>query len=210
MTVAFALFSFIISSKWYESMDYGFITFSVTLLLFLPDSPTRASWATEQEKVMFVERVRANNQGLKHKTFKTEQAIEAAKDPYTYLLFFMAFFNTLIVGGINTFSNLLINQAFGFGVRCLILAKSSELILPLGPSVSAPLHSPGRHDCLDVFLDRVSSSFKVDLFTEVMLSAILLQRRDRLSLSWSAFVFPTLSGPSSSSLLRLHPRQRAG
>jgi hypothetical protein len=89
-----------------------------TILLLMPDSPTRARWATEDEKVKFVERVRSNDQGIKQKVWKTEQAFEAVKDPYTYLLF-----NTLVVGGINTFNSLLINKAFGFDVS----GQSSDL-----------------------------------------------------------------------------------
>jgi hypothetical protein len=66
---------------------------------------------------MFVERVRSNNQGIKSKVFKRAQAIEAFKDPYTWCMFFLPFFNTLIVGGVSTFGGLLITRAFGFDVR---------------------------------------------------------------------------------------------
>lgn len=112
MTLAIALFSFVSS---------------VTLFLFLPDTPTQARWLTSEEKVRYVERVRANNQGIKQKVFRRSQAVEAATDPYTYLLFFLAFWQTLVVGGINTFAPLLINKAFGFGVL-----QSQLLNIPLG------------------------------------------------------------------------------
>lgn len=91
----------------------------VLVLFFLPDSPTRARWASEREKALFVERVRSNNQGIKQKQFKREQVVEAARDPLTYLLFGLAFFQTLVVGGINVFNSLLINQAFGFSVSAV-------------------------------------------------------------------------------------------
>ncbi|OCF31218.1 hypothetical protein I316_07187 [Kwoniella heveanensis BCC8398] len=103
---------------------------AIITFLFLPDSPTRARFLTEQEKVKYVERVRSNGQGLKHKVFKKDQAWEAFKDPYTYLLFALALFNTLVVGGINTFSSLLINKAFGFNVM-----ESNLLSMPLGAMV---------------------------------------------------------------------------
>lgn len=112
MTVGIALFSFACSA---------------IIFVFLPDSPTDARWATKEEKVLFVERVRANNQGLKHKVFKKDQLKEALTDPYTLCLFAMAFFQTLVVGGINTFANLLINKAFGFTVL-----QSQLLNIPLG------------------------------------------------------------------------------
>nr|XP_019048766.1 hypothetical protein I302_02541 [Kwoniella bestiolae CBS 10118]OCF27696.1 hypothetical protein I302_02541 [Kwoniella bestiolae CBS 10118] len=94
---------------------------------FLPDSPARARWLSEEEKTRFIERVRSNNQGIKHKVFKKTQIWEAVSDPYTYLLFLLAFFNTLVVGGINTFNAILINQAFGFSVL-----DSQLLSIPLG------------------------------------------------------------------------------
>lgn len=68
----------------------------VTLLTFLPDSPTEARWATEEEKVLLVERVRENNQGLKNKTFKRDQAVEALKDPMTYLYFALPCVETMV------------------------------------------------------------------------------------------------------------------
>jgi hypothetical protein len=67
-------------------------------------------------QLKFVERVRSNNQGSREKHFNKKQAVEAFTDPFTWLLFFLAVFNTLVVGGLGTFNNLLINQAFGFDV----------------------------------------------------------------------------------------------
>lgn len=58
----------------------------------------------------FVERVRRNDQGIKNKVFKRDQMVEAFRDPYTWLLFSLLLFQTLVVGGVNTFNNLLINQ----------------------------------------------------------------------------------------------------
>ncbi|ODN87108.1 hypothetical protein L198_07110 [Cryptococcus wingfieldii CBS 7118] len=86
----------------------------VIVFLFLPSSPTKARWATEEEKVLFVECVRANNQGLKQKHWNTAQAREAFTDPFTLCLFALCVFNTLVVGGISTYSGLLITKAFGF------------------------------------------------------------------------------------------------
>ena len=67
-------------------------------------------WASEDDKQKFVERVRKNDQGIKNTEFKRHQAIEALTDPYTWCLFFMLLFQTLVVGGVNTFNSLLINK----------------------------------------------------------------------------------------------------
>ena len=69
------------------------------MLVFLPDSPPQARWATPEEKVRFVERVRKNDQGIQHKVWKSEQAWEVVKDPLVYLLLGMMLLQTLVVGG---------------------------------------------------------------------------------------------------------------
>lgn len=84
------------------------------ILIFLPDSPTKARWATEEEKVKFVERVRDNDQGIQAKRWKSSHLKEALTDPLAWLLIIMILFQTLVNGGIYTFNALLINKAFGF------------------------------------------------------------------------------------------------
>ena len=92
---------------------------SAIVLVFLPDSPVQARWATDDDKTKFVERVRQNDQGIKQSQWRQEQAWEAARDPLTYLLFIMYLTQSTIVGGLNTFNSLLINKAFDFSVRNL-------------------------------------------------------------------------------------------
>lgn len=87
---------------------------TVTLLVLLPDSPTKARWATEEEKVKFVERVRENDQGIQAKRWKTDQVKEVFRDPLAWLLIAMILTQTMVNGGLYTFNSLLINKAFGF------------------------------------------------------------------------------------------------
>ena len=98
----------------------------MTLLVVLPDSPTKARWATEDEKVKFVERVRVNDQGIQAKKWKMDQAKEVLTDPLVGLLVLMVFTQTLVNGGLYTFNSLLINQAFGFNP-----AEAQLLSIPL-------------------------------------------------------------------------------
>lgn len=110
----------------------GLISFTASIItwFFLPDSPTRARFLTEDEKKRFVERVRRNDQGIKNIVFKRSQAIEAIRDPFSWMLFLLAVNQTLVVGGINTFNALLINKAFKFSVT-----DSQLLSIPLGAMV---------------------------------------------------------------------------
>jgi hypothetical protein len=86
----------------------------------------KARWASEEDKPKFVERVRSNDQGIKQKVWRSDQAKEILTDPLPWLLFGMIFFVSCVVGGLNTFNSLLINKAFGFST-----AQSLLLGLPL-------------------------------------------------------------------------------
>lgn len=77
---------------------------ALLVFLFLPDAPTRARWASKEYKTALVERVRRNDQGIKHKVFKWDQFWEALKDPFTYLLFLHAFLWSIPNGGVNIVS----------------------------------------------------------------------------------------------------------
>lgn len=83
---------------------------------FLPDSPTRARWADDELKTKLVERLRSNNQGIKQKIWKNDQAWETANDSQVYALFALTFCQTLVIGGVGKFAPLLINRSFGFDV----------------------------------------------------------------------------------------------
>lgn len=113
----------------------------------MPDTPAQAKWATDDEKTKFIERVRINNQGIKQKKWKNDQAKEALIDPLTYLLFFMMFAQALVVGGLNTFNSILINSAFGFDVSatCDIiragLTSGLDLAAGLDPAFGLPNRS---------------------------------------------------------------------
>jgi hypothetical protein len=97
----------------------------VIVLVFLPDTPVQARFLAPEDKVKVVERVRVNDQGIKQKKFKPEQAREAYRDPFTWCLCFMILLQTLVVGGFNTFNSLLINRAFQFTVSVQLALYST-------------------------------------------------------------------------------------
>ncbi|KAK5118704.1 hypothetical protein LTR85_007910 [Meristemomyces frigidus] len=91
------------------------ITWAVLFLLFMPDLPSSARFLTEREKVVAVERVAVNRQGVKNTTFKTYQMIQALKDPKTWILFFMAIAAQIPNAAQSSFTSLIL-EGFGFGV----------------------------------------------------------------------------------------------
>jgi hypothetical protein len=66
------------------------ITWGIIFLSFMPDIPSKARFLSPQERVIAVERVAANRQGVKNHHFKWYQARQAARDPKTWILFIMA------------------------------------------------------------------------------------------------------------------------
>lgn len=61
----------------------GGLTVACGILFFfvIPDDVSTSWFLTEEEKVLCVERIRSNQQGVKNTTLKKYQAIEALKDP---------------------------------------------------------------------------------------------------------------------------------
>ena len=55
--------------------------FGVLLLWFMPDSPLKARFLTPEERILAIERIRINQQGVGNHHFKLYQFKEALKDP---------------------------------------------------------------------------------------------------------------------------------
>ncbi|CAE6464839.1 unnamed protein product [Rhizoctonia solani] len=116
---------------------------SPVVYFVLPDSPTTAKFLSQEEKVIALERLRANNQGTESKTWEWRQVWEVLTDTKTYLWLAMQFVCALPSGGISSFGPLIIN-GFGFS-QCLkfhtILLNSPfgafQVIITLGSAAIA-------------------------------------------------------------------------
>ncbi|KAI0439111.1 major facilitator superfamily transporter allantoate [Xylaria telfairii] len=85
----------------------------VVFLYWMPDSQLNARFLTEHERLMAVERIRVNQQGVGNKHFKFYQFKEALTDPMIWAFVSYALFGNIPNGGItNYFSQLIV--AFGF------------------------------------------------------------------------------------------------
>ncbi|KAJ7910095.1 major facilitator superfamily domain-containing protein [Mycena leptocephala] len=81
-------------AKWqYIFYILGAITmaWSFVIFFFLPDSPASAGFLTPEMRVLAVQRVAANQLGIKNKKFKREQVIVAIKDIKIWILFASVF-----------------------------------------------------------------------------------------------------------------------
>ncbi|KAJ4411644.1 Allantoate permease [Gnomoniopsis sp. IMI 355080] len=88
----------------------------------MPDNQLNARFLTEKEKVLAIERIRVNQQGVGNKHFKMYQLKEALTDPMVWAFVFYALIADIPNGGISNFFSQLI-VSFGF---------SSEQSLLLG------------------------------------------------------------------------------
>ena len=61
------------------------IVVGITFLVIMPDSPLSTHWLTEHERVLVLERVRINQQGIGNKKWKMYQFKEALLDPMVCL-----------------------------------------------------------------------------------------------------------------------------
>lgn len=82
-------------------------------LYWMPDSQLNARFLTEHERVMAVERIRVNQQGVGNKHFKWYQCKEALTDPMIWAFALYSLIASIPNGGItNYFSQLIVT--FGF------------------------------------------------------------------------------------------------
>ncbi|GKZ35527.1 hypothetical protein AbraIFM66950_006189 [Aspergillus brasiliensis] len=102
--------------KW-ESLFifYGGLTFvtGIILFFFLAASPIDAAWLSDDEKIIALERVRANKTGADMWAFNWTQLRESLRDPRLYLIFLSMVATGLPNGGLTAFGPTII-AGFGF------------------------------------------------------------------------------------------------
>ncbi|OAK99720.1 MFS general substrate transporter, partial [Phaeosphaeriaceae sp. SRC1lsM3a] len=88
----------------------------IVTLLFLPDLPSTAPFLNARQRIIAVERVSSNRQGVKNSHFKTYQAWQTLRDPKTWILFIMATGAQVPNSALTSFSSIIIKS---FGVDTL-------------------------------------------------------------------------------------------
>ncbi|KAI1338196.1 MFS general substrate transporter [Xylariaceae sp. FL0016] len=91
------------------------LTWGVVFLVFMPDLPTTARFLNERQKVVAVERVAINRQGIKNHHFKTYQMWQCLRDPKTWILFVMSVAAQIPNAANSSFTSIIL-QTFGFDV----------------------------------------------------------------------------------------------
>ncbi|KAL4995953.1 major facilitator superfamily domain-containing protein [Aspergillus recurvatus] len=94
---------------------FGLVTvaFAFIVLFFLPDSPMQSKFLNEGDKLLAIERLRMNQQGIETHEWKWAHVREAFLDLKSFFWFALMFSISIPSGGITTFGPLII-ESFGF------------------------------------------------------------------------------------------------
>jgi len=89
------------------------VFFSFVMLAYMPDSPMEAKFLDDHDRLVAIERLRANQMGSATREWRNEHLREAIFDFKTWLWFALMLAISIPSGGINTFGPLIIST-FGF------------------------------------------------------------------------------------------------
>lgn len=87
---------------------------------YMPDNQINARFLNRREKLIAIERIRVNFQGIGSRKWKWAQFFEAFRDPRTYLYVLFSLLMNIPNGGITSFGSIVINS-FGFSSRLSLL-----------------------------------------------------------------------------------------
>ncbi|KAK3116194.1 Allantoate permease [Teratosphaeriaceae sp. CCFEE 6253] len=93
----------------------GLLTVAVGIIFLftVPDNQLNARWLSPDDRILALERIRINQQGVGNKHFKWYQVREALLDPITWAFFFYALIADIPNGGLSNFFSQLITS-FGY------------------------------------------------------------------------------------------------
>ncbi|XHF98770.1 hypothetical protein AWENTII_002308 [Aspergillus wentii] len=120
-------------------------------LRYMPDNQINAHFLNHREKLIAIDRIRGNFQGIGSRVWKWSQFREALRDPRTYLYVLFSLLMNIPNGGITTFGSIVINS-FGFSSRMSLLLNMPTGIVDITCKLLFTYLS-------DKFLDRTSFAF---------------------------------------------------
>lgn len=97
------------------------IVISIVFVIHIPDTPSKAWFLTEEERLLVVERIRGNKQGFGNKHFKKYQFKESLFDILTWLFFLYAIASNTPNGGLTNFGSILLLEDFNYTQKQTLL-----------------------------------------------------------------------------------------
>ncbi|CAP81007.1 Pc12g13800 [Penicillium rubens Wisconsin 54-1255] len=115
--------------------------YGIVLFVLLPDSPSKAIFLKPNERAIAVQRTLKNKTGVMDTgVFRWSQALQAIKDPQTWLLVLNSFASNLANGGLTSFTSI-ITAGFGFtDLKALIMQMpqgAAQIVFLLITSITA-------------------------------------------------------------------------
>ncbi|KAK1579298.1 major facilitator superfamily transporter [Colletotrichum navitas] len=86
------------------------VTIGICTILFVPDTPMKATWLSDTEKVALLKHVSVNQTGIESRKFRPGQILEALMDPQMYMLTLAVVLLSVSSGVITTYSATLIRN----------------------------------------------------------------------------------------------------
>jgi MFS family permease len=130
------------------------IAWGIVSLIVLPDLPSTAKFLTENERLIAVNRVASNRQGVKNRHFSKYQAIQTIKDPKTWILFIMATGAQIPNSALTSFTSIIV-ASFGFdtlGTQYLQIPGGAVQFLALIIGGWVCTHWPRNSRCITMIV----------------------------------------------------------
>lgn len=108
------------------------VVFGVCTLLFIPDTPMKAKWLSDTEKVALLKHVSVNQTGIQSRKFRFREILEALMDPQVYLLLLSVILLSISSGVITTYSATLIKNILSDESPAYAPKKAALLNMPSG------------------------------------------------------------------------------
>ncbi|KAK5723309.1 hypothetical protein LTR15_005006 [Elasticomyces elasticus] len=116
------------------------VAFSVVVFIFLPDSPMSARFLTADDKLIAVERLRMNQQGIASGEWRWDHVKDCLLDVKTWLWVSLLTAISIPSGGISTFGPLIV-KSFGFDSFTTILFNmpfgAVQMVATIGGAIAA-------------------------------------------------------------------------
>lgn len=130
------------------------IAWGIVSLIALPDLPSTAKFLTESERLIAVNRVASNKQGVKNRHFSKYQAIQTIKDPKTWILFTMATGAQVPNSALTSFTSIIV-ASFSFdtlGTQYLQIPGGAVQFLALLAGGWVCTHWPKNSRCITMIV----------------------------------------------------------
>ncbi|KAK2600082.1 hypothetical protein QQS21_005168 [Conoideocrella luteorostrata] len=108
------------------------VVFGLFTFFLIPDTPMKARWLTDSEKVALLKHVSVNQTGIQHRKFRFKEIVEAFLDPQIYLLILSVLLLASSSGVVTTYSATLVRNIISGESPASTSKKAALLNMPSG------------------------------------------------------------------------------